>query len=67
MECYLRIYCNFKQDDWACWLPLAQLCYNSSPHSSTGITPSQALMNFNPDLKINVELPPPDGEVPDAT
>lgn len=67
MERYLRIYCNFEQDDWAHWLPLAQLCYNTSPHSSTGITPNQALMDFNPDLKINVDIRPLEGEAPHAT
>ena len=28
LERYLRVYCNFQQDDWARWLPLAQFCYN---------------------------------------
>ena len=67
LECYLHLYCNFEQDDWAQWLPLAQLCYNSSTHSSTNLAPNQALMDFNPTLQIEVNKPPPEGEAPDAT
>ena len=37
LEYYLRCFVNFEQDDWACWLPLAQFTYNRFVHSSTDV------------------------------
>ncbi|EEB89269.1 hypothetical protein MPER_12650 [Moniliophthora perniciosa FA553] len=39
LEKYLRIYINYRQDDWADWLSIAQFAYNDKIHSSTGQTP----------------------------
>jgi len=33
---YLRLYCNYKQNNWAEWLSIAEFSYNNWIHSSTG-------------------------------
>ena len=50
LEQYLRIYCTTKQDNWSDLLPLAELCYNSSAHTSTGISPMKAYSGTDPRL-----------------
>ena len=39
LEQYLRIYCDFHQDDWSQLLPLAEFTYNNSKNSSTQMSP----------------------------
>ena len=36
LEQYLRIYCNYQQDNWADLLPLAEFAYNNTPSATTG-------------------------------
>jgi len=33
---YLRLYYNYRQNDWAEWLSIAEFSYNNWIHSSTG-------------------------------
>ncbi|MBW0507973.1 hypothetical protein O181_047688 [Austropuccinia psidii MF-1] len=35
LEMYLQLHVSYHQDDWNKWLPLAELAYNDSDHSST--------------------------------
>ncbi|MBW0530846.1 hypothetical protein O181_070561 [Austropuccinia psidii MF-1] len=35
LEKYLWMYVSYHQDDWNTWLPVAELAYNNSDHSST--------------------------------
>jgi hypothetical protein len=39
LEQYLRMFTNYRQDDWAEWLPLAEFTYNNRIHSATRRTP----------------------------
>jgi IS30 family transposase len=39
LEQYLRIYCNFQQDNWHTLLPIAEFCYNNTPSCTTGVSP----------------------------
>jgi len=39
LEQYLRLYCNYRQNDWAEWLSIAEFSYNNQIHSSTGQSP----------------------------
>ena len=39
VENYLRMFCNYRQDDWVQWLPMAEFQYNDKRHSGTGTTP----------------------------
>ena len=59
IEHFLRIYSNYLQDDWASFLPLAQLAYNTSTHSVLATSPTEALMGFRPDMRINMSRATP--------
>ena len=39
MELYLQVLVNFKQNDWARLLPIAEFAYNNVKNLSTGHTP----------------------------
>jgi len=39
LEQYLRLYCNYRQNNWAEWLSIAEFSYNNRIHSSTGRSP----------------------------
>ena len=38
LEQYIRVYCNYQQDNWDELLPLAEFAYNNAPSGTTGIT-----------------------------
>jgi transposase InsO family protein len=50
IEQYLRHYINYRQDDWAEFLPLAQFAYNNAMHSTTKETPFFANYGYHPTL-----------------
>ena len=52
---YLRIFCNYQQDNWGTLLPLAEFTYNNSPHATTGISPFFANKGYHPNLTIHPE------------
>ena len=52
LEQYLRIYCNFQQDNWALLLPMAQFVHNSWPNSTTGFAPFKLLIGAVPRFSI---------------
>jgi len=60
----LRTYCNYRQDDWATKLALAEFAYNNSLHASTGFTPFRLYYGFDPELGTNVEDDVLEGSVP---
>ena len=39
MEVYLRAFINFKQNDWARLLLIAEFAYNNTKNASTGYMP----------------------------
>ena len=57
MEHYLRAFCNYKQDDWAKWLPGAEFSANNAPSSTTLASPFLANSGQNP--RLGFELPEP--------
>jgi hypothetical protein len=63
MEQYLCIFCNFKQNDWFQFLPLAEFTYNNSVNSSTKLTPFFADAGVNPLFDPAI---PPSSTVPSA-
>jgi RNase H-like domain found in reverse transcriptase/Reverse transcriptase (RNA-dependent DNA polymerase)/Integrase zinc binding domain/Integrase core domain/Chromo (CHRromatin Organisation MOdifier) domain len=59
LECYLRCYVNYHQDDWAGLLPAAQFAYNNSIHSATGKTPMDMTRRYTPAIRKRVAGDPP--------
>lgn len=53
---FLRCSVQDSPKNWKAWLPLAQLWYNSSYHSSLGCSPFKALYGYEPNLGICPEL-----------
>ena len=50
LEQYLRIHCNYQQDNWSNWLPVAEFAYNNAESSATGTTPFFANKGYHPEL-----------------
>lgn len=48
IEQYLRVFCNYRQDDWVTHLPLCEFAYNNSVSSTTGMTPFFANSGHHP-------------------
>ena len=55
LEQYLRVYCNYQQDNWSSLLPLAEFAYNNAPSATTGISPFFANKGYHPNLSIHPE------------
>ena len=56
LETYLRCFCCHKPQDWPKWLSWAWFWYNTNWHTSTKITPYQALYG-RPPLTVAAYLP----------
>src|SRR5271169_5884811 len=54
LEQYLRIYCDYQQDDWYNLLPLAEFVYNNAKHSSIQTSPFYANYGYHPRCTIKV-------------
>jgi len=48
LETYLRCYAGAKPKEWSVWLPMAEWWYNTNHHSSTGLTPFEAVYGYPP-------------------
>jgi len=55
LEQYLRIYCNYQQDNWADLLPLAEFAYNNAPSATTGVSPFFANKGYHPSISVYPE------------
>ena len=55
LEQYIRVYCNYQQDNWSELLPLAEFAYNNAPSATTGISPFFANKGYHPNLTIHPE------------
>ena len=56
LEHYLRVYYNWRQDDWAELLPLAEFAYNDTIYTSIGISLFRALYDFDPRFDCDLEV-----------
>jgi hypothetical protein len=48
LETYLRCFASERKNQWAQWLPLAEWWYNTSYHTTTRMTPFEAVYGKNP-------------------
>ena len=48
VKTFLRFVTNYKQEDWAQWLPMAQFVHNNWPSDTTRKSPFFLLMGYNP-------------------
>ena len=55
LEQYLRIYCNYQQDNWADLLPLVVFAYNNVPSATTGVSPFFANKGYHPNISVYPE------------
>ncbi len=54
VEDYLRIYCNYRQDDWDQPLSSAEFAYSSSKLEATGLTPFMMDLGWTPKTPIDL-------------
>ena len=52
LEQYLRVYCNYQQDNWAELLPLAEFAYNNAPSATTRVSPFFANKGYHPNITV---------------
>jgi transposase InsO family protein len=48
LEQYLRIFCNYQQDNWADLIPFMEFAHNARPHSAMGKSPFEVWYGFTP-------------------
>jgi hypothetical protein len=53
LEQYIRIYCNYQQDNWKGLLPLAEFTYNNAPSATTGISPFYTNKGYHPNITVH--------------
>src|ERR1700723_4789336 len=53
LEQYLRMYCNYQQDNWKKLLLLAEFAYNNAPSATTGISPFFANKGYHPHITVH--------------
>ena len=58
MEVYLRAFVNFKQNDWAKLLPMAEFAYNNTKNASTGFTSFELNCGYYPRVSYKEDLDP---------
>jgi len=53
LEQYLRVYCNYQQDNWSELLPLVEFAYNNAPSTTTGVSPFFANKEYHPNITVH--------------
>jgi hypothetical protein len=64
LEYYLRVYYNYKQDNWPKLLPIAIFVYNNSIYVITRRTPQDLLIGYIADLENTPKGRSLEGEAP---
>jgi len=52
---YLRIYCNYQQDNWVDLLSLVEFTYNNAPSATTKVSPFFANKGYHSNVSIYLE------------
>ena len=55
LEQYLRVYCNYQQDNWSELLPLAEFAYNNAPSATTSVSPFFANKGYHLNITVYPE------------
>ena len=55
LEQYIRVYCNYQQDNWFTLLLLTEFAYNNAPSATTTVTPFYANKGYHPNFTIHPE------------
>jgi len=55
LEQYLRVYCNYQQDNWSKLLPLAEFAYNNALSATTGVSPFFANKGYHLNITVHPE------------
>jgi len=55
LEQFLRVFCNYQQDNWSELLPLGEFAYNNAPGASTGVSPFFANKGYHPNIMVHPE------------
>ena len=50
---YLRVYCNYQQDNWSELLPFAEFAYNNALSATTGVSPFFANKEYHPNITVH--------------
>ena len=58
MEAYLRAFVNFKQNDWARLLLMAEFAYNNAKNASTGYTLFELNCGYHPRVSYEEDINP---------
>ena len=58
IEAHLRAFINFKQNDWARFLLIAEFAYNNAKNASTGFTPFKLNCGYHPRVSYKEDLDP---------
>ena len=53
IERQLRQYCNYMQNDWDVWLPMAEFADNNAVSASTGLSPFFVNKGFHPRMSFS--------------
>ena len=53
LEQYLRVYCNYQQDNWSELLPLMEFAYNNAPSATTSVSPFFANKGYHPNITVH--------------
>ena len=55
LEQYLRVYCNYQQNNWSELLPLVEFAYNNAPNATTSVFLFFANKEYHPNLSVYPE------------
>ena len=53
LEQYLRMYCNYQQDNWSDLLPLTEFAYNNAPSAMTSVFLFFANKGYHPNITVH--------------
>jgi transposase InsO family protein len=56
LEQYLRVYCDYQQNNWHELLPLAKFIYNHSQNASTRMSPFFANYGYHPRMLVHAAV-----------